>query len=184
MNDPAPINQRDENFTLWTGLFVCNRQQLPHVGTRRNGIRPHFCYRLACQHRHGNTHGGTVSTVHPWVVGNGKHQFGFGGFSGGERTHSDISAVGHLCPRSSQGFDIAVTQRFSHLQFAHKRRVTNDEIGLRPGRLTRPDVAPLRHLRRLIRHRFTRHRMCFESDTVPAAEQLTGGVALGTDVPL
>ena len=85
--------------------------------------------------------------------------------------HDEIGALRHLGPRRPQRLRVAVAQRQPHRPGANERRIPHDELRLRPLGLTRIHVTPLRHLRRLVRHLFARHRMHLGRLAIPARDR-------------
>ena len=93
--------------------------------------------------------------------------------------HHEVRTLRHPRPGAAQRLHIAIAQRRTHGAGANKRRVAHNKVSLRPRRLTRVCVSPLRHQRRLIGHLRARDRVGFESGAVPATQQLAVGTIGG-----
>ena len=86
--------------------------------------------------------------------------------------HHKVGAFRHFRPSPTQGLHVAVAQRCTQGAGTNERRVADDEICLRPFRLTRLAVLPLRHQRRFVRDQRAGDGVGFKGAAVPAAQQL------------
>ena len=90
----------------------------------------------------------------------------------GPPVHDQVGAARDLGPGGAQGLGVAVTERHPHALVAHERRVADDEVGLGPVGLARPDVAVHRHAGGLVGHVFAGHRVFLGGPHVPDGHRL------------
>ena len=175
MNQPAPLGQRHDHFAVRARLLVGDRQQTPPIrqpplhhrhgnphGSAVGTVHPRVIRNGKHQLNPGRRVGGQgsvnrrlhdapVKGLAQAVGGDQPHALGLpGGHQrrrAGPPIHHKVGRLGHLRPGRAQGLHITVAQRRAHGRSANKRRVTHHKISLRPHRLARADVAPLRHLR-------------------------------------
>ena len=90
--------------------------------------------------------------------------------------HDKVRALGHRGPDAAQRVHIAFAQGAAHGTGANKGRVAHNKVCRWPLGLAGVDVAPLRHLRRIIRHLLAGGGVGFGGDAVPAQHRAAGGV--------